>query len=253
LALLGPEPSIYVAVCPYCGLRLLGASRREAQRLLRDHLLAAHMDRLKEAQKKTGMKDAVVCGQALIGGYPVEMAVFEFAFLGGSMGSVVGEKITRAAERALEKKSPLIIISCSGGARMQESILSLMQMGKTCAVLTRLSHARIPFISILTDPTTGGVSASFALLGDVVISEPKALIGFAGPRVIEQTIRQQLPPGFQRAEFLMDHGFVDMVVDRKDLRPTLIKILSLFQDTGPWPHLEEGGGDGLQGERRRSP
>ena len=189
-------------------------------------------DRLKEAQRKTGMKDAVVCGYAQIGGCPVELVIFEFAFLGGSMGSVVGEKITRAAERALENKRPLIIISCSGGARMQESILSLMQMGKTCAALTRLSEAKLPFISILTDPTTGGVSASFALLGDVVISEPRALIGFAGPRVIEQTIRQQLPPGFQRAEFLMDHGFVDMVVDRKDLKPTLVKILSLFGRKG---------------------
>lgn len=207
-----------------------------------------YAERLKEAQKKTGMKDAVVCGEARIGGYPVEMAVFEFAFLGGSMGSVVGEKITRTVERALEKKRPLIIISCSGGARMQESILSLMQMGKTCAALTRLSRARVPFISILTDPTTGGVSASFALLGDVVISEPKALIGFAGPRVIEQTIRQQLPPGFQRAEFLMDHGFVDMVVDRKDLRPTLITILSLFQGTGLWPEMVEG--KGIQAEEK---
>ncbi len=202
-----------------------------------------YADRLKDAQKKTGMRDAVVCGEARIGGYPVEMAVFEFAFLGGSMGSVVGEKITRAAERALERRRPLIVISCSGGARMQESILSLMQMGKTCAALTRLSEARVPFISILTDPTTGGVSASFALLGDVVISEPKALIGFAGPRVIEQTIRQQLPPGFQRAEFLMDHGFVDMVVDRKDLKPTLVKILSLFEGVGLWPEARgvEGG------------
>ncbi len=191
-----------------------------------------YLDRLKEAQRKTGMRDAVVCGEAKVGGYPVELVVFEFAFLGGSMGSVVGEKITRAAERALEKGWPLVVISCSGGARMQESILSLTQMGKTCAALTRLSEAKVPFISILTDPTTGGVSASFALLGDVVISEPKALIGFAGPRVIEQTIRQQLPPGFQRAEFLMDHGFVDMVVARKDLKLTLVKILSLFGRKG---------------------
>jgi len=187
-----------------------------------------YLDRLKEAEKRTGLKDAVICGRAKIGGYPVEMVIFEFGFLGGSMGSVVGEKVTRAIERAEEDRVPLIIISCSGGARMQESILSLMQMGKTCAALSRLSDKKVPFISILTDPTTGGVSASFALLGDIVISEPKALIGFAGPRVIEQTIKQSLPDGFQRAEFLMDHGFVDMVVHRKELKSTLIKILSLF-------------------------
>ncbi len=189
-----------------------------------------YMDRLKEAQRKTGMKDAVICGTASIGGYPVELVVFEFGFLGGSMGSVVGEKVTRAVERACESGTPLIIVSSSGGARMQESILSLVQMGKTCAALARLSEAKVPYISVLTDPTTGGVSASFALLGDVVISEPKALIGFAGPRVIEQTIRQQLPQGFQRAEFLMEHGFVDMVVDRKVLRETLRRLLSLFEN-----------------------
>ena len=185
-------------------------------------------DRLKEAQRKTGMKSAVVCGSARIEGYPVELVVFEFGFLGGSMGSVVGEKISRSAEKACEEDRPLVIISCSGGARMQESILSLMQMGKVCAVLTKLPQKGVPFISILSDPTTGGVSASFALLADVVISEPRALIGFAGPRVIEQTIKQKLPPDFQRAEFLVEHGFVDMVVSRRELRSTLARLLSLL-------------------------
>ena len=188
----------------------------------------AYTQRLTEAQRKTGMKDAVICGRGEISGFPVELAVFEFAFLGGSMGSVVGEKITRSVERAVGSKTPLIIISCSGGARMQESILSLMQMAKTCAALTKLSHEGIPFISILSDPTTGGVSASFALLGDIIIAEPGALIGFAGPRVIEQTIGQKLPEGFQRAEYLLEHGFIDMIVERKRLKDELTKILKLL-------------------------
>jgi acetyl-CoA carboxylase carboxyl transferase subunit beta len=235
-------------VCPKCNYHFRISARERIELLVdkgtfkeRDRSLISrdplrfrdskkYVDRLKEAQRKTGMKDAVVCGETCIGGFPVELVVFEFGFLGGSMGSVVGEKITRAAERARERDVPLIIVSSSGGARMQESILSLMQMGKTCAVLTSLSEAGVPFISVLTDPTTGGVSASFALLGDVVISEPRALIGFAGPRVIEQTIRQQLPSGFQRAEFLVDHGFVDMVVDRKILKSTLERIVSLFEN-----------------------
>ena len=187
-----------------------------------------YVDRLKEMQKRTGVKDAVVCGEGRIGGYPVETAVFEFGFMGGSMGSVVGEKITRAIERSRKKEIPLIIVSCSGGARMQESPLALFQMAKTCAALARLSDAGVPYISLLADPTTGGVSASFSLLGDIILSEPKALIGFAGPRVIEDTIKQKLPEGFQRAEFLMEHGFIDMIVDRENLRPTMIRILSLF-------------------------
>ncbi len=187
-----------------------------------------YRDRLVKAQKKTGMKDAVICGEGRINGIEVELCVFEFGFLGGSMGSVVGEKITRAAERSVDKRLPLVIVSCSGGARMQESILSLMQMAKTCAALTKVSDAGLPFISVLSDPTTGGVSASFALLGDIIIAEPGALIGFAGPRVIEQTIRQKLPEGFQRAEYLLEHGFIDMVVDRKELKERLYKILSLF-------------------------
>ncbi len=187
-----------------------------------------YTERLAEAQRKTGMKDAVVSVEGTIGGIPVQFVAFEFGFLGGSMGSVVGEKIARAADRSLEKRQPLIIVSCSGGARMQESMLSLMQMAKTCAAVGRLSKHRVPFISILSDPTTGGVSASFALIADVVIAEPGALIGFAGPRVIEQTIGQKLPEGFQRAEYLLEHGFVDMIVERKRMKETLVQLLQLL-------------------------
>lgn len=188
----------------------------------------AYPERIKAAKKATGMEDALLSGQATIGGHPVSICVLEFYFLGGSMASVVGEKITRAIERSIKRRWPLITISCSGGARMQEGVLSLMQMAKTSAALARLARVGQPFISILTDPTTGGVTASFAMLGDIIISEPKALIGFAGPRVIEQTIRQELPPGFQRAEFLLEHGFVDMIVDRKRMREVLIKLLEFF-------------------------
>ena len=187
-----------------------------------------YKDRLEEAQKKTGMKDAVVSVEGDIEGKRVQLVVFEFGFLGGSMGSVVGEKIARAAERSISLKQPLIIVSCSGGARMQESMLSLMQMAKTCAAVSRLSAARVPFISILSDPTTGGVSASFALIADLVIAEPGALIGFAGPRVIEQTIGQKLPEGFQRAEYLLEHGFIDMIVERKQMKRVLSNVLSLL-------------------------
>ncbi len=186
-----------------------------------------YKDRIKAAVKKsTG--DAVICGEGAIEGLAVVVSVFDFSFMGGSMGSVVGEKITRAIERALEKKSPLLIFSSSGGARMQESILSLMQMAKTSAALGRLKAAGIPFISVLTDPTTGGVTASFAMLGDLNIAEPKALIGFAGPRVIEQTIRQKLPEGFQRSEYLLDHGMVDMIVPRREMKERLAQILRIF-------------------------
>ncbi|BAT72191.1 acetyl-CoA carboxylase carboxyl transferase subunit beta [Thermosulfidibacter takaii ABI70S6] len=188
-----------------------------------------YTDRLEEAQKKTGMKDAVVSVEGTISGIPVQFVAFEFGFLGGSMGSVVGEKITRAAERSIQKRQTLIIVSCSGGARMQESMLSLMQMAKTCAAVKKVSEAKVPFISILSDPTTGGVSASFALIADVVIAEPGALIGFAGPRVIEQTIGQKLPEGFQRAEYLLEHGFVDMIVERKRMKEVLSNLLTLFQ------------------------
>jgi acetyl-CoA carboxylase carboxyl transferase subunit beta len=186
-------------------------------------------DRIKQARDKTGLNEALVSGKATIGGHAVVLCVFEFAFMGGSMASVVGEMVARAIERAAEEKRPLIIISCTGGARMQEGLLSLMQMAKTCAALTRLSEAGIPFISILADPTTGGVTASFAMMGDVNIGEPRALIGFAGPRVIKQTIGQDLPEGFQRAEFLLEHGMLDMVVNRKELRTTIIKILDFFE------------------------
>ncbi len=188
-------------------------------------------DRLKAAKKATGMEEALVSGVATIGGHRGSVCALEFAFMGGSMGSAVGEKVTRAIEDAIAERIPFIAISCSGGARMQESVLSLMQMAKTSAALARLGRARIPYISILTDPTTGGVTASYAMLGDVNIAEPNALIGFAGPRVIQDTIRQELPPGFQRAEFLLNHGFVDMIVERKNLRQTLIQLLDYFAET----------------------
>jgi acetyl-CoA carboxylase carboxyl transferase subunit beta len=187
-----------------------------------------YKDRIKAAVKKAGGGDAIICGDGTIDGLPVSMAVFEFGFMGGSMGSVVGEKITRAIERGLEKRAPVLIFSSSGGARMQESILSLMQMAKTSAALAKLKKAGIPFISVLTDPTTGGVTASFAMLGDVNMAEPRALIGFAGPRVIEQTIRQKLPEGFQRSEYLLEHGMVDMIVRRQEMKERLSRILRIF-------------------------
>lgn len=187
-----------------------------------------YKDKLKSNRKKTGLKDAVISGEAKIGGRAVYLVVMDFNFMGGSMGSVVGEKIVRAMERAVEKKAPFIAVASSGGARMQEGIVSLMQMAKTSAAVARLGEAGLPYISILTDPTFGGVTASFAMLGDIIIAEPKSLIGFAGPRVIEQTIKQQLPPGFQRAEFLREHGMVDIIVSRKDMHNTLEKILDFF-------------------------
>ena len=187
-----------------------------------------YRERMKRAQKKTGQNDAIVTGDAAICGNPTVLGIMNFSYLGGSMGSVVGEKITRAAERCLERRVPLTLFSASGGARMQEGIYSLMQMAKTSAAVARLREARVPFISVLTDPTFGGVAASFSMLGDVNIAEPGALIGFAGPRVIEQTIKQQLPEGFQRSEFLLEHGMVDMIVDRKSLRDTLGRLLTFF-------------------------
>jgi acetyl-CoA carboxylase carboxyl transferase subunit beta len=190
-------------------------------------------DRLKAARTKTGLEEAVITGTCRIGGHPVALAVFDFNFLGGSMGSVVGEKLTRTIELATLKRMPLVIVSASGGARMQEGILSLMQMAKTSAALERLSQERLPYISLLTDPTTGGVTASFAMLGDIILAEPRALIGFAGPRVIAETIRQPLPEGFQRSEFLLEHGQVDLVVERRELRETLRRILSFFCRPGP--------------------
>jgi acetyl-CoA carboxylase carboxyl transferase subunit beta len=189
-----------------------------------------YRDRLRSAKQKTAMQEAVVTGLASIGGYPAMLCVFEFAFLGGSMGSAVGEKLTRSIETAIDKQVPVIIVSASGGARMQEGILSLMQMAKTSAALQRLAEARLPYLSVLTDPTTGGVTASFAMLGDVNLAEPRALIGFAGPRVIAETIRQPLPDGFQRAEFLLEHGQLDLIVERRDLKDMLRRLLAFFAD-----------------------
>jgi acetyl-CoA carboxylase carboxyl transferase subunit beta len=188
-----------------------------------------YIDRIEESRKKSGLKEAVISGNALIKGFPVCLIVMDFSFMGGSMGSVVGEKIARTAERSLEDKYPLITVSSSGGARMQEGIFSLMQMAKVSAAIARLKDNGILFISVISDPTFGGVTASFVMLGDVIIAEPKSLIGFAGPRVIEQTIKQPLPEDFQRAEFLLDHGLIDIVIERKNLKDTIAKLIELLQ------------------------
>lgn len=239
-------------VCPDCGyhfrvgvaeyIRILSdeGSFRETETALRsaDPLgftdLKPYAQRLEAAEKKTGRGDAVVTGRALLEEQPVALAIMDFSFIGGSMGSVVGEKIARAGLLALEEERPLVLVSASGGARMMEGIYSLMQMAKTSAVLARLHEAGIPFISILTHPTTGGVTASFAMLGDANLAEPGALIGFAGPRVIEETIKQELPEGFQRAEFLLSHGMVDRVVDRREMKETVARLLRhMFVHDGP--------------------
>jgi acetyl-CoA carboxylase carboxyl transferase subunit beta len=230
-------------VCPHCGHHFRIDARARIALLLDEpeprELFAAisptdplsfrdtkrYRDRLKSYQQAVGERDAVIVVQGTIEEIPVVLAAMEYRFMGGSMGSVVGEKITRAAERACDRKVPLIVVSASGGARMQEGVLSLMQMAKIAGALARLRTARLPYLSVLTDPTTGGVTASFAMLGDLNIAEPGALIGFAGPRVIEQTIRQSLPEGFQRSEFLLDHGFLDLVVKRADLKETLARCL----------------------------
>lgn len=188
-----------------------------------------YRDRISQAQKKTGENDALIAMQGKLNGLPVVAVAFDFSYMGGSMGSVVGEKFVRAAQVALKHNIPLICFSASGGARMQEGLFSLMQMAKTSAILTQLGDAGIPFISVMTDPTMGGVSASLAMLGDINVAEPNALIGFAGPRVIEQTVRETLPEGFQRAEFLLEHGAVDMIVDRRDMRDRLTNVLSMLQ------------------------
>jgi acetyl-CoA carboxylase carboxyl transferase subunit beta len=188
----------------------------------------AYRDRLAEYRNRTKLEDAVINAAGRMGGFSLVMSVMEYSFMGGSMGSVVGEKIARNVERALERHAPLIVISASGGARMQEGALSLMQMAKISALLAQLDEAGLPFFSVLTDPTTGGVTASYAMLGDLNIAEPRALIGFAGPRVIEQTIRQTLPPGFQRSEFLLEHGMIDLIVERAKMRETLIRCLRHF-------------------------
>jgi len=190
--------------------------------------MAAYTERLKTYQRQTGLADAIVTGLCKIGGHDVSLAVMDFSFLGASMGSVVGEKVTRAIEKATELKIPVIIVSASGGARMYEGILSLMQMAKTSAALALHAKAGLPYLSVLTHPTTAGVMASFASLGDVIIAEPKALIGFAGPRVIKETTQQELPEGFQTSEFLLEHGLLDLIVHRKELRDTLSKMLQYF-------------------------
>lgn len=189
-----------------------------------------YAERLATTQAKTGRQEAVVCGVAAIHGRAVALGIFDFAFLGGSMGAVVGERLTRIVEHAIHECLPVIFFSASGGARMQEGVLSLMQMAKVNMVLGRLREQGLPYISVMTDPTTGGVAASLSMVGDINIAEPQALIGFAGPRVIEQTIREKLPPGFQRAEFLLEHGMIDMVVERADLRRTLHQLLALLCD-----------------------
>ncbi len=190
-------------------------------------------DRIKTARKATGLDDAVICGTGKIEGRAVSVAAMDFGFIGGSMGSVVGEKIARTIERAIQKNIPLVIISCTGGARMQEGILSLMQMAKTSGLLAQLDDLRLPFISVLTNPTTAGVMASYASLGDVIIAEPGALLGFAGQRVIKQTIRQDLPEGFQSSEFFMEHGFLDKIVHRRDLKKTISLFLDYFSNDLP--------------------
>lgn len=187
-----------------------------------------YKERIEQAKKSSGLPEAIVSGGGTVGGHRVYAGAMDMSFIGGSMGSAVGEKITRLIERGLENRGAVIIFSASGGARMQEGALSLMQMGKISAALSMLHEARLPFISVLTDPTTGGVTASFAMLGDVILAEPKALIGFAGPRVIEQTIRQKLPKGFQRSEFLLEHGMVDMVVDRREMKDTIVRMLDFM-------------------------
>ncbi|NOY17394.1 MAG: acetyl-CoA carboxylase carboxyltransferase subunit beta [Gammaproteobacteria bacterium] len=233
-------------VCPKCGHHLrIGARRRldilldespreeiasslKATDPLKFRDLKKYRDRLSEAQKRTNELDALVVIKGELKGDPIVAAAFEFEFMGGSMGTVVGEKFLRAADLCMEQDIPLICISASGGARMQEALFSLMQMAKTSAVLRRMSHRGIPFISVLTDPTMGGVSASLAMLGDVIIAEPMALIGFAGPRVIEQTVRETLPEGFQRSEFLVETGAIDLIADRRDLREAIASILGIL-------------------------
>src|SRR5215213_5350631 len=235
-------------VCPDCGHHFrIGARQRLA--LLYDEGVYEELDaevistdplgfvdqkpyreRLEQARRKTGLPEAVINGRGRLGGHPVLMAAMDFQFLGGSMGCAVGEKITRLVERAVEERAAVVIVSQSGGARMQEGTYSLMQMAKISAALALLSEARLPFVSVMTDPTTGGVTASFAMLGDLNIAEPRALIGFAGPRVIEQTIRQKLPKDFQRSEFLLDHGMIDAIVDRRELRDYLSKLLSFMMN-----------------------
>jgi acetyl-CoA carboxylase carboxyl transferase subunit beta len=233
-------------VCPKCDKHFRIDARTRLAQLLDDNLyesfdgnisstdplkfvdLKPYSSRLKKAQNDTGLRDAIINAHGKLMGRPVVVSAMEYSFIGGSMGAVVGETITRAVERAADTRRPLIIVSASGGARMMEGVISLMQLAKVSAALARLDKAKVPFISLLTDPTTGGVTASFAMLGDLNIAEPGALIGFAGPRVIEQTIRQKLPPGFQRSEFLLEHGMLDAVVSRKQLKPYIARALEFM-------------------------
>lgn len=249
-------------VCPNCGhhLRLPAreyvtllidegtATEHDAELRSGDPLgfvdLKPYPERLTQARRKTGETDALVAVSGELHGTPVELAVMNFAFVGGSMGSVVGEKIARAGLRSLESGAPLIVISASGGARMMEGIFSLMQMAKTSAILARLDEAGIPFVSLLTDPTTGGVTASYAMLGDVNLAEPGALIGFAGPRVIEQTIKQELPDGFQTSEFLLEHGMIDAIVDRRKMKAEVARLLRHMLGLAP---LEAGNASAAPG------
>ena len=235
-----------LSVCPKCGYHFRITARERFQMLFDDGAYKEfatnirsvdplefrdtkrYRDRLRVYEQRVGKGDAVLCAEGRLDGLNVVIAAMEYTFMGGSMGSVVGEKITLAVERAIDRKEPLIIISASGGARMQEGILSLMQMAKISAALAKLAAAGLPYLSVLTDPTTGGVTASYAMLGDLNVAEPKALIGFAGPRVIEQTIRQTLPEGFQRAEFLVEHGMVDLITTRADMKATLARFLHIF-------------------------
>ena len=233
-------------VCPKCGKHFRIDARTRLAQLLDDNQyevfdgdlvsndplkfvdLKPYSSRLKQAKADTGLKDAIINAYGKLNGRPVIVVSMEYSFIGGSMGAVVGEAITRAIEKAIETRTPLIIVSASGGARMMEGVISLMQLAKISAALARLDAARVPYISVLTDPTTGGVTASFAMLGDLNIAEPGALIGFAGPRVIEQTIRQKLPPGFQRSEFLLEHGMLDAVVTRKELKGYIARALDFM-------------------------
>ena len=235
-------------VCTNCGYHFRMGARQRLERLFDDgkyekldeEVTSAdplefvdtkpYKERIEQAKKTSGLPEAIISGKGEVGGHLVYAGAMDMSFIGGSMGSAVGEKITRLIERAVDTRGAVVIFAASGGARMQEGTLSLMQMAKVSAALARLNEARLPFISVLTDPTTGGVTASFAMLGDVIIAEPKALIGFAGPRVIEQTIRQKLPKGFQRAEFLLEHGMVDMVVDRRQMRETIIRLLNFMMN-----------------------
>lgn len=235
-------------VCIKCGHHMLISARKRLERLLDDGELdelgasiepvdmlkfkdsKRYKDRLSQASKDSGEKDALVIGQGKLKGMPLVAAVFDFNFMAGSMGSVVGERFSRGCERALEQGIPLVCFSASGGARMQEALFSLLQMGKTSAQLRRLSDRGLPYISVLTDPTMGGVSASLAMLGDIIIAEPGARIGFAGRRVIEQTVREKLPEGFQSSEFLLEHGAIDMICDRRDMRDTLARLLAKLGD-----------------------